>query len=291
MSLITFLTPTFNRGYCIERLFDSLKKMDGDFDWLIVDDGSIDDTEEIVKEIINKADFKVYYYKKNNGGKHTAVNFGMKYVKSPLTMIVDSDDILLPNAYAEIERVYKKYSNDNTIGEYAFLRCFPDGQSIVALEKGEFIANYIEYRIKGNRPGDMAEVFLTKALKENPFPVFENEKFISEDICWIEIGKKYNSVFININIYQCEYLENGLTNNDKKLKFNSPNGSMFRGIQLMSKQCGIIANLKGAIIYDCYKIEAHKCIVHPNSLREKIMVFLMKPFGAYYNKKWKNSIR
>lgn len=134
-----------------------------------------------------------------------------------------------------------------------FLKSNPDGNPVVGLEKEEFVTNYIGYRIKGNRPGDMAEVFRTDVLKAYPFPEYSGEKFLSEDVVWIEIGKKYNCVFVNKSIYQCEYLDCGLTANDKSLKFASPKGSMMRGKQLMSKECGIKANIKGAIIYDCYK--------------------------------------
>lgn len=291
MNLVTILTPTYNRGYKIGKLFETLQNMEEGFEWLIIDDGSMDDTEEIVGKFKDNANFKIEYLKKSNGGKHTAINFGMKYVSTPLTMIVDSDDILLPNAITEIKKVYQKYHQKSEVASYVFLRCHPNGNPIVSLERDEFVANYIDYRIKGNRPGDMAEVFLTRALKENPFPVFEGEKFLSEDVCWIEIGKKYNSVFINRAIYQSEYLKNGLTDSDKKIKFNAPNGSMLRGFELMSNECGFIVNLKGAIIYDCYKKETDNCLVYPDTLRKKIMVILMKPLGSFYNKKWKKSIR
>ncbi len=252
--LITVLTPTYNRGHLLSNLYHSLlEQTAANFEWMIVDDGSIDNTSDVVDSFQAECHFPITYLHKANGGKHTALNFGIARINTPLTIIVDSDDILLQNATREIEALYYKYCNDERIATWSFLKRKPDGKPIVGLEKEEFVMNYISYRIKGNRPGDMAEVFKTDVLKAYPFPEYSGERFLSEDVVWIEIGKKYDCVFINKSIYQCEYLEGGLTANDKPLKFGSPKGSMMRGKQLMSKECGITANIKGAIIYDCYK--------------------------------------
>ena len=139
----------------------------------------------------------------------------------------------------------------------------------------------------------MAEVFVTKVLKDYPFPEFAEERFLSEDTIWIEIAKKYDSVYFNKAIYQCEYLEDGITVNDKPAKFKSPIGSMFRGKQLMYVKCGLKVNIKGAIIYNCYKREVKgeiPSIVKPSTLMEKVLVFVTKPLGYVYNLKWKKSI-
>ena len=290
MELITIITPTYNRKNKIEKLYKSLCEQNNyNFRWLVVDDGSKDETDKYISKIIKEESrFKIDYIKKENGGKHTALNSGIKQINTVLTMIVDSDDILLNNAIGEIETIYNKYKNDKRIASYTFLRAKPDGKAIVSIEKDEFVANYIQYRIKENRPGDMAEVFRTSVLKENPFPEFPNERFLSEDVCWIEIGKKYDSVYVNKAIYQCEYLEGGLTDNDKPMKFASPNGSMLRGKELMSKECGLKVNIKGAIIYNCYKIEVSKCSVKPESLYERVLILFNKILGIYFNKKWQN---
>ena len=110
MSNITVLTPTYNRGELLKKLYNSLcKQKCKDFEWLIVDDGSIDDTYACVEQIKKIADFPISYYKKENGGKHTALNYAYQFIKNPLTFIVDSDDFLTPDAISCIEEVYKKY--------------------------------------------------------------------------------------------------------------------------------------------------------------------------------------
>ena len=133
----------------------------------------------------------------------------------------------------------------------------------------------------------MAEVFKTSILKQYKFHIFENEKFISEDTAWIEIAKLYDFIFINKSIYVCVYRSDGLSANDKKMKFKSPLGSMYRGIQLMYSRCGIIANIKGAIIYNCYYKKTNNSILTGLSIRESLLIYLTKPIGIYYRIKWK----
>ena len=289
MNFLTVITPTYNRAYILPKLFESLcAQSRKDFEWLIVDDGSKDDTESVVQTFT--ADFPVRYIRKENGGKHTALNAGIKTVSTELTIIVDSDDRLLPDAVEIIGSYYEKYRSSQEIGALCFLRCNQNGRPILGLDRDEFTASYIDYRIKENRPGDMAEVFRTKVLQENPFPEFPGERFLSEDVVWIEIGRKHPFVFINRPIYVCEYLQDGLTANDKPMKFASPMGSMLRGKRLMTKACGWKANIKGAIIYNCYAGEVKQKlpeILRFNSLRDKMLVALCHVPGLYFRKKWK----
>ena len=92
---ITVFTPTYNRGELLEKLFLSLEAQNcKEFEWVIVDDGSKDSTEEIVLDIKKRASFSVTYRKKENGGKHTAINIGAQMARAPWFFIVDSDDYL-----------------------------------------------------------------------------------------------------------------------------------------------------------------------------------------------------
>ena len=287
---ITILTPTYNRGYIINNLYESLlRQSDYDFKWLIVDDGSTDNTKELIGNFIEENKIQIKYIKKYNGGKHTALNYGLKYVDTPLVMIVDSDDKLSDDAVSKIKKIDLTYSQDDRVAVYSFLRCYSNGKEIVKNKNDLFISDYIEYRIKKNNPGDMAEVFKTDVLRRYPFPEFKNEKFLSEDVVWIEIAKKYKTVFVNIPIYECEYLSDGLTANDKRVKFESPLGSMLRGKQLMYRKCGILANVKGAIIYDCYKWKLKKEIPDQLKLstRDILLSKVFSIFGILYNNKWK----
>ncbi len=291
MATVTVITPTYNRAYKIHCLYESLEnQINKDFEWLVVDDGSSDNTKEVIEGFMEKADFSIKYIYKENGGKHTALNVGIPHIDSEMTIIVDSDDTLLPNAVEYIVFYKEKYKNEKDISAFAFLKIFEDGRAAVPLPKDEFVDSYIGYRIKEENPGDMAEVFYTEMLKKYPFPEFKGERFLSEDVVWIEIGKTHRYVFVNKPVYMFEYLEDGLTKSDKPMKFASPLGSMLRGKQLMYKDCGLKVNIKGAIIYNCYR----KCVkgkISDGRLalkgREKFLALITKPLGGIFYKKWK----
>lgn len=296
MPIVTVLTPTYNRAECLTNLFNSLMSQNSyDFVWMIVDDGSNDNTKEIVHTFISHAKFQINYLYKENGGKHTAINVGMAKIKTPLVIIVDSDDILLPAGIEKIILYNNKYKEYSGVCGFSFLRTTGNGEPILKLPKQEFIESHIECRIKHRLKGDMAEVFYSDVLQKYPFPEFRGEKFLSEDIVWIEMGEKYKLVFINQPIYQCEYLSTGLTANDKKMKFMSPYGSMLRGLALMSPRCGLLSWLRGAIIYTCYRQEIDcRCELPKNlrlnSLRCKIFTLLLKPAGYFFNWYWKKEL-
>lgn len=291
MYTLTIITPTYNRANLLNSLYISLtRQSEYDFEWLVVDDGSEDNTKDVVEDLKKKAMFPIRYIYKSNGGKHTALNVGIKTIDTDLIMIVDSDDQLLPNAIDEIKKIHKRYKSNELVGAYCFLRCYSNNIPIISLDRDEFLESYVKFRIKENRPGDMAEVFKTNVLKDYPFPEFEEERFLSEDVVWIQIGLQYKYVFISKAIYQCDYLEGGLTKNDKLVKFGSPVGSMMRGKMLMHKECGVKQNVKGAIIYDCYK----KCLKYTKktynfgiSRREKILTFMFWPVGNLFYYKWR----
>lgn len=291
MPLVTVLTPTYNRAHMLKDLFLSLQSQSSkNFEWLVIDDGSNDDTKDTVDQFIRTAAFPVRYLRKENGGKHTALNAGIARIHTELTFIVDSDDTVLPNGISRIEYYYEKYKNEPNIGVYSFLKTSTTKGILLKMPQDELVGSYITERIRKNRPGDMAEVFLTKALREFPFPEFPGERFLSEDVVWIPLGMKYRTVFINEAIYQFEYLFDGLTRNDKKHKFASPLGSMMRGKMLMNPVCGLKANIRGAIIYGCYKRSVEGAVppcVALKHTREKVLVSGLFPVSAVFLRIWK----
>ena len=110
--MITVFTPTYNRGTLLNRLYQSLSAQSyKDFEWIIVDDGSSDDTALIVELLQSNHfsnDFPILYHKKENGGKHTAINVGVKKAQGDLFFIADSDDILPSNALLTIAKVWEQ---------------------------------------------------------------------------------------------------------------------------------------------------------------------------------------
>lgn len=221
---ITILTPTYNRRSLLEKLYRSLTKQSNkSFEWLIVDDGSTDYTEESVKEWQQKGAIKLRYIYKANGGKHTALNVGVNLINTELTFIVDSDDTLPEKAIEIILRYHEKYSGTEGLCGYSFLRFYPDGKVNESyFPQDEFISTYVDSRINAGIAGDKAEVFYTEVLRKYPFPVYEGERFVPEDLIWVQMSGPYKMVHINQCVYISEYLEGGLTRSGKRMKMKSP---------------------------------------------------------------------
>ena len=253
--IVTVLTPTFNRESSLNNLYQSLQKQTiKDFEWLLVDDGSTDDTKYVASEMQKKTTFPMQYIYKENGGKHTALNVGVRQITSELTFIVDSDDTLVPDAIETIIQYHKEYRERKDLCGYSFLRRFPDGKiNGKPFEPDEKVGTYIECRINADdTKADKAEVFYTKCLKEYPFPEYRNEKFLGEDIVWIRMALKYQMVHINRAIYVGNYLEDGLTKNRRKNNICSPYGCMERAKEFMRPELKLKYRLKGAVQYLVY---------------------------------------
>lgn len=251
--MITIFTPTFNRKEKLKRLYQSIcRQTFSDYEWLVIDDGSSDGTEKYISEIKREND-RIRYYKQNNSGKHVAFNNGIEKAKGDIFICVDSDDCLTADALKKIQEIHKKYSNNSSICGYVFQKGTDINKPLYKhYKEKEFIENYNKYIINGGFKGDKCEVFITRILKKYRFPIFDNEKFLSEGFLWSRIGKKYNYVFIDDIIYLCEYLENGLTKQGKKLRINNPLGGMNHAAEFLNKDFNYKVRIKNSILYLVY---------------------------------------
>lgn len=255
MSTITILTPTYNRAELLPKLYESLLgQTNSDFDWLVVDDGSTDGTSELIRGYMQEKKIRIFYERQLNAGKHTALNRGIAGIESELTFIVDSDDYLPENAVETILFYHGKYKDTPNLCGYSFLRCHSDGRVNTAyFPEDEKIDTYLHVRINGNIGGDKAEVFFTDILKRYPFPVFDGEKYMPEDVVWMRMSGPYQMVHINKNVYICDYLEGGLTNTGRRMKIYSPKGMMLRSkIYLEDPETCFRVRVKMMLLYGIY---------------------------------------
>ncbi|MCM1143988.1 MAG: glycosyltransferase family 2 protein [Blautia sp.] len=255
MSTITIITPTYNRAKLLPKLYQSLlEQTNHDFEWMVIDDGSQDDTKELMRSYLEEGAIKVSYEKQANAGKHTALNRGIAQITSELTFIVDSDDYLPPDAVDIILSYHRQYRRTPNLCGYSFLRCHADGQVNTAyFPEDEKIDTYLAVRINGNIGGDKAEVFYTDILKQYPFPVYEGEKYMPEDVVWMRMSGPYQMVHINQNVYICDYLDGGLTRTGRKMKILSPRGMMLRSqVYLENKDVCLKVKCKMMLLYQIY---------------------------------------
>ena len=222
--LVTFFTPTYNRAHILSRCYESLCSQHSfDFKWLIVDDGSTDHTNELVKEWIKEENrFSIRYIYKENGGLHTAFNRAVEETDTELFVCFESDDIFTPDAMTIIENTWSEIRNSSCVG-FITLCKDPDGNLIgTKFPDNVKTTLYREHRrIAG---GDKQYVFRTESLKKVfPMPSFPGEKFFDpkyrffalDDIGPLEVT---NEVFDIV-----DYQPGGLTNTMMRQYYNSPN--------------------------------------------------------------------
>ncbi len=224
---LTVFTPTYNRGYILHKLYESLQaQTDFNFEWLIIDDGSTDNTEELIlnwkKEQNN---FTIKYIKQTNSGKCSSINRGVSVASGKMFFIVDSDDYLTSDAVKKIIQSEKKIPQNKKFAGLCKNRCDQYGVS-----NPSFVGKTLDItmldRAKYDIYGDKAEVFYTDVLKKYPFPVFEGENFGILALVWNRIANDgWKLRFDQDAIYVCEYLEDGLTKNYKKNLKNNPKGT------------------------------------------------------------------
>lgn len=257
---ITVCTPTYNRAHLLNKLYTSLKKQNyNSFQWIIVDDGSTDDTEAIVNEFIKENNINIRYIKKKNGGKHTALNIGIDNAEGELFWIVDSDDYIIDDALKYIWNKWCELKDNKDFAGLSALRGYENKKVIGTTVNEEYIdADVLTYRYKYRVLGDKSEVYRTDILKKYKFPEYREEKFLTEAVVWNRIANDgYKIRWFNKVIYICEYLEGGLTNTSDKNIMDSWQGTTLYYKELLSyKQVPLkdkILNGARAYLHYCYE--------------------------------------
>ena len=224
---ITLFTPTYNRAYIIERLYRSIQHQTyRNFEWIIIDDGSTDNTEIIVNQWINdNNDFPIRYYKVENGGKCRAINRAVQLASGEIFFTIDSDDYLTDDACEKINEWMESIRECKDFCGIVANR----GQSPTKTRNttwrdnsnspwynqpyrdATFFERYPEttdYPIDGER----AEAFWTDIIKRYPYPEFQGEKFMTECITWNRMARDgYKIRVFEDIIWVWEYLDDGLT--------------------------------------------------------------------------------
>ena len=215
---ITIFTPTFNRAHLLKKLYDSiLLQKSNNFEWLIVDDGSTDDTETVVNKFIEEKKINIRYYKKTNGGKHSAINFGLQNTQNSLFFIIDSDDVLTENAVEIINNKWEEIKNKEKICGIIGLSGYQNGKIVgdYFLED-DWQVSFSDVYLKYNLKGDKSVAFKTEVLQQYPFPEKQRIRFVFEAVVWHEMSKKYNVLALNKIVQFVEYQKSGVSDSSFK---------------------------------------------------------------------------
>lgn len=249
--LITVFTPSFNRASLLPRLYDSLlKQTTGQFEWVIVDDGSTDETARVVNSMISENKLPIIFHTKVNEGKHLAINKGVELANGNLFFIVDSDDFLTEDAIDLILKSYPSVIDNPELAGISFRRGTSETEFIGTQDTfSDFTANYNDFRYRLGYTGDMAEVYKTEILRRNPFPKFEGEKFCPESLVWQRISTKYQMLWTSKIIYICEYQAGGLSDRIFEIRKKSPIATTLCYSELAKASVPFSIKVRAAINY------------------------------------------
>lgn len=230
-----------------------LEQINNNFEWIVIDDGSTDNTEKVFKDILNdnKHNFLIQYVKQSNGGKHRALNRGISLAEGDYIFIIDSDDYITNDAVEKIYSWINQIDNDVSFAGIAGLKQ-DFSNNIVG---GRPMLDYVDAtnleRKKMNLLGDKAEIYKTLILRRYPFPEFEGEKFLSEAVVWNRIANDgYKIRWFNEPIYYCEYRDDGLTQNINARYKASPRGFALYIKELIKYEKNIIKKIILAGLYN-----------------------------------------
>jgi len=286
----TVFTPTFNRKELLEKLYKSLQKQTfKDFEWLIVDDGSTDGTKEKVEEFLSEKKLEIKYYFKENGGKQRAYNFATEKANGELFICLDSDDEYVENGLEIILKYWKKYEKNSDIAGMGYLSTYPNREIIgSSFPEKEMISTQFEIYNKYGVKGDKGLMFRTEIIKKYKFPVFEDEKFITEAVVYNRICEKYKMVYVNEKIEIKEYQEDGLTAKYNNLLLKNPKGQALYHNEINSQKLTFKQKiLNNAVYYKFCKVAGYKFGKIFKESKNKLFLIFAIPVGEYMWKKVK----
>lgn len=249
---LTIFTPAFNRAYCIENLYRSLHRQTcKDFVWLVIDDGSTDNTRELIQGWKQETkEFDIFYYYKENGGMHTAHNAAYERIDTELNVCIDSDDYLTDDAVELIVSTWEKNCRGKRLAGIVALDIDSEGAVIgTELPENKKAIHMREFYGRGGR-GDKKYIYRTDIIRSvPPYPVFEGEKYVSLAYKYSIIDKEYKMYILNRPVCVVEYRLDGSSLNMFRQYRNNPKGFQFIRIQGMEQAKTIKEVMRNATHY------------------------------------------
>lgn len=281
---LTVFTPTFNRRELLTRCYESMcRQTNKDFVWMIVDDGSTDDTKKFADEWKKNSDLEIIYIYKDNGGLHTAYNVAIENIDTELCVCIDSDDFMPDNAVELILNFWDKYGSDEYAGIVG-LDFNLDGKVIGDPLPNQKTVNLIDlfigkYDIVN---GDRTNVIRTELYKTvAPMKVFPNEKNFNPHYMHLQISDNYDFLVLNENLRFVDYQSDGMTNSMLKQYKSSPNSfAEIRKLYLSFSGTSLKFKIKHSIHLVSSCILAHKLSFAFDESPYPIISALVLPLGV-----------
>ncbi len=290
--ILTVFTPTYNRAYLLPRLYESLcRQTSQDFLWMLIDDGSTDNTKQLIEQWQTENKIEIQYFYKENGGMHTGHNLAYTKIETELNVCIDSDDYMPDNAVELILKFWKNNKKENFAGILG-LDIYHNGEIV----SNKFFPNGVKagkyYQLKGKFGfiGDIKFVYRTEVIKKYPaYPIFENEKFTPLGYKYLLIDQDYDMLFLNQPLCVVEYMNDGSTKNIIKQYFRNPHGFIHERNIRMKYAYTLKERFTNAIHYvsSCIIVN-EKNIIGKSS--NKLLTLIALPFGIILNKYLKTKL-
>ncbi len=247
MKSVVILTATYNHPVELKKLYITLcKQKNRDFTWVIVNDGSGEETKQILSTICKEGNIDIHIINKENGGKSAAINDGLDCLSSDVefVVIIDDDEQLFPTAVQTLNEYIDKYKRTEC-GVIHFNRQNEKGEVIATPEiKEDYYQSYQEFKSKG-RHADGYLGYFVKKLGKNRFSIYKNEKYIAPSTLFMKVTDNYKLLWASAVLGKTEYLSGGITKQGRKLRIKNPQG-MIEYCEDMQRNG---ANIKTKILY------------------------------------------
>ncbi|MGF2120303.1 glycosyltransferase family A protein [Enterococcus casseliflavus] len=298
---IAIVTPTHNRSDFLKKLYLSLLNQNKreSITWIVIDDGSNDNTEMIVKNMKDENLISIEYTYQKNSGKAAALNLAFKtYNFFDFFLVVDSDDHLLENVFNSIETEIRHYENKLNVGAI-FFRYMDSNNKIlssnndhknktVIMKRSDHDSKYGKY--------DGCVGYYKRVISKYSYPVFYGEKYMGPTVIQLLMEDDFEIVFSNKVVGVAEYQDKGLTKSGRLLRIKNPLGMKLYSWLIIEKSDSNIIKLKYAIAYNMYVNFINYFYFDKNKKTEKnIYTISTVPFGfllyLYYKNKYKDLLK
>ncbi|WP_025739372.1 glycosyltransferase family 2 protein [Aquimarina pacifica] len=285
MKTITVFTPTYNRAYCLHKCYNSLvSQSNQDFVWLIIDDGSSDNTEELVASWIKDNKIDIIYHYQENLGMHGGHNAAYRLIETTLNICIDSDDFMADGAIDKILTAWERIKDKPHYAGLVGLDADESG-SIIGSKMPENLEETTLYDIyhKHKVQGDKKIVYRTEIVKKYPpYPIFEGERFVPLGHLYLLIDQDYKLLPINEVLCIVEYMTDGSSMNILKQYRRHPRGFAFSRKSRMKLTKSFKDRFKNAVHYVSSAMFTKNGAFLSESPKKFITVLAI-PFGILLN--------
>ena len=279
MATLTVFTPAYNRAHTIGRTYESLcRQTNRDFCWLIVDDGSTDNTRQLVEGWIAEGRIPIRYIYQQNQGMHGAHNTAYRNIDTLLNTCIDSDDYMPDDAVDKILNCWNECGSEKVAGIIG-LDVTEDGRVIGTRFPEGMTTTTLQGFYSAGGKGDKKMVYRTNVIKRYPeYPLFEGERYVGLAYKYMLIDQDYELITINEPLVVVEYQQDGSSFNMFKQYWNNPRGFAFYRKAEMKTTKSLKRKLKVCAHYVSSSIISHNWHVIQES-PEKLLTLLSIPGG------------